>query len=202
MVRGDIAEEGLVIDIVKQRQVKRMVHLAAQAGVRYSLENPFAHERSNLAGHLAVLEACRHGRVEKAVYASSSSVYPDRPIGNRGFREEEPSVHPVSLHAATKRSCELMSHCYSSLYGILRAGLRFFTVYGPWGRPDMAYFSFTRKIERGEPIEVFAEGRMARDLTYIDDIVDGVIGVLDAPAAPGSHEVYDIGDNSPAGLMT
>ena len=201
MVRGDIADEGIVTDLVMQRGVRRVVHLAAQAGVRYSLENPFAYERSNLAGHLAVLEACRHGQVEKLVYASSSSVYGDRPIGNQGFREDEPSVQPVSLYAATKRSCELMSHCYSSLYGIPQAGLRFFTAYGPWGRPDMAYFSFTRKIERGEPIEVFAEGRMARDLTYIDDIVDGVIGVLDAPAGPGLHEVYNIGDSSPVGLM-
>lgn len=201
MIRGDIADEGQVADVVKRHNVRRVVHLAAQAGVRYSLENPFAYERSNLAGHLAVLEACRHAKVGKLVYASSSSVYGDRPIGNQGFREDEPSIHPVSLYAATKRSCELMSHCYSSLYGMTQAGLRFFTVYGPWGRPDMAYFSFTRKIERGEPIEVFGEGRMARDLTYIDDIVDGVVGVLDAPASPGSHEVYNIGDSSPVGLM-
>lgn len=201
MVRGDIAEEGLVASLIGDRGVERVVHLAAQAGVRYSLENPFAYERSNLAGHLAVLEACRRGGVGRLVYASSSSVYGDRPIGDQGFREDDPAMEPVSLYAATKRSCELMSHCYSSLYGLTQAGLRFFTVYGPWGRPDMAYFSFTRKIERGEPIEVFAEGRMARDLTYIDDIVDGVVGVLDAPTAPGSHELYNIGDSSPVGLM-
>lgn len=201
MVRGDIAEPGVVAGLVAGHGVDRVVHLAAQAGVRYSLENPFAYERSNLAGHLAVLEACRHGAVSKLVYASSSSVYGDRMIGDQGFRESEPAVEPVSLYAATKRSCELMSHCYSGLYGLTQAGLRFFTVYGPWGRPDMAYFSFTRRIEAGEPIEVFGEGRMARDLTYIDDIVDGVIGVLDASVPAGTHEVYNIGDSSPVGLM-
>jgi UDP-glucuronate 4-epimerase len=201
MVRGDIADPGVVADLVRLHKVDRVVHLAAQAGVRYSIEAPFTYERSNLAGHLAVLEACRHADVSKLVYASSSSVYGDRMIGSQGFREDERAVEPVSLYAATKRSCELMSHCYSSLYGLTQAGLRFFTVYGPWGRPDMAYFSFTRKIEAGEPIEVFGEGRMARDLTYIDDIVDGVVGVLDSDVAAGTHEVYNIGDSSPVGLM-
>lgn len=201
MVRGDIAEPGVVADLMGRHKVDRVVHLAAQAGVRYSIEAPFTYERSNLAGHLAVLEACRHGGLPKLVYASSSSVYGDRMIGGQGFREDEPAAQPVSLYAATKRSCELMSHCYSSLYGMTQAGLRFFTVYGPWGRPDMAYFSFTRKIEAGEPIEVFGEGRMARDLTYIDDIVDGVVGALDAEVAAGTHEVYNIGDSSPVGLM-
>lgn len=201
MVRGDIAEPGVAADLVRLHEVDRVVHLAAQAGVRYSIEAPFTYERSNLAGHLAVLEACRHGNVSRLVYASSSSVYGDRTIGGQGFREDEPAVQPVSLYAATKRSCELMSHCYSSLYGMTQAGLRFFTVYGPWGRPDMAYFSFTRKIEAGTPIEVFGEGRMARDLTYIDDIVDGVVGVLDADLAAGTHEVYNIGDSKPVGLL-
>ena len=201
MTRGDIADKELVARIVKDNEIDRVVHLAAQAGVRYSLENPFAYERSNLAGHLSILEACRAHAVSKLVYASSSSVYGDRMMGGKGFREDEPAVSPVSLYAATKRSCELMSECYSHLYGITQAGLRFFTVYGPWGRPDMAYFSFTRRIEAGEPIEVYGEGRMARDLTYIDDIVDGVVGVLDADVPAGSHEVYNIGDNSPVGLM-
>ena len=201
MIRGDIADNELVARIVKDNGIDRVVHLAAQAGVRYSLENPFAYERSNLAGHLSILEACRAHAVSKLIYASSSSVYGDRMMGGKGFREDEPAVSPVSLYAATKRSCELMSDCYSHLYGITQAGLRFFTVYGPWGRPDMAYFSFTRRIEAGEPIEVYGEGRMARDLTYIDDIVDGVVGVLDADVPAGSHEVYNIGDNSPVGLM-
>lgn len=130
MVRGDIADAGFVQDLVRTHNVRQVVHLAAQAGVRYSLENPFAYERSNLAGHLAVLEACRQGEVSKLVYASSSSVYGDRPIGNSGFREDEAAMEPVSLYAATKRSCELMSHCYSGLYGLTQAGLRFFTVTG------------------------------------------------------------------------
>lgn len=201
MIRGDIADKELVARIFEENGIDRVVHLAAQAGVRYSLENPFAYERSNLAGHLSILEACRANAVSKLVYASSSSVYGDRMMGGKGFREDEPAVSPVSLYAATKRSCELMSDCYSHLYGITQAGLRFFTVYGPWGRPDMAYFSFTRRIEAGEPIEVYGEGRMARDLTYIDDIVDGVVGVLDAEVRAGSHEVYNIGDSSPVGLM-
>jgi UDP-glucuronate 4-epimerase len=181
--------------------VRRVVHLAAQAGVRYSIENPFAYQRSNLAGHLAVLEACRHAEVEHLVYASSSSVYGDRPLAGQGFRESDPTVSPVSLYAATKRSCELLSQSYASLYGFPQSGLRFFTVYGPMGRPDMAYFSFTEAIMAGRPIEVFGEGRMARDFTYVDDIVDGVVGVFDRPPPHGGHEVYNIGDSNPVGLM-
>ncbi|PXA89529.1 protein CapI [Caulobacter sp. D4A] len=201
MVRLDIAEHEALLELVRSSGVKRVVHLAAQAGVRYSIENPFAYERSNLAGHLAVLEACRHGGVEALVYASSSSVYGDRPLNGSGFKETDPVDAPVSLYAATKRSCELISQSYARLYGFPQAGLRFFTVYGPWGRPDMAYFSFTQKILKGEPIEVFGEGKMARDFTYIDDIVDGIVGVLDNPPAPGGHEIYNIGDNDPVGLM-
>lgn len=201
MVRADVADPAAVASLVSNAQVRQVVHLAAQAGVRYSLENPFAYERSNLAGHLSVLEACRHAGVDHLVYASSSSVYGDRPLDDEGFRETDPCVSPVSLYAATKRSCELLSQSYATLYGFPQSGLRFFTVYGPFGRPDMAYFSFTEKIARGEPIEVYGEGRMARDFTYIDDIVDGVVGVLDHPPAPGGHEVYNIGDSDPVGLM-
>ncbi len=201
MVRADIADAEAMAELVKSSGAKRVVHLAAQAGVRYSIENPFAYQRSNLQGHLSILEACRHNGVEHLVYASSSSVYGDRPLAGEGFREDDPTVSPVSLYAATKRSCELLSQSYASLYGFPQSGLRFFTVYGPIGRPDMAYFSFTEKIMRGDPIEVYGEGKMARDFTFIDDIVDGVVGVLDNPPARGGHEVYNIGDSSPVGLM-
>ena len=201
MVRADIAEHETIRALVADSGADRVVHLAAQAGVRYSLENPFAYERSNLAGHLSILEACRHAGVKHLVYASSSSVYGDRPLDGQGFREDDPTVSPVSLYAATKRSCELLSQSYARLYGFPQSGLRFFTVYGPWGRPDMAYYSFTRRIARGEPIEVYGEGRMARDFTYIDDIVDGIVGVLDRPPPLGAHEIYNIGDSRPVGLM-
>jgi len=200
--RLDIADAVNVADLLKTHGVKKVVHLAAQAGVRYSITNPFAYERSNLAGHLAILEACRHSPdFVHLVYASSSSVYGERPIGNRGFSEEEAAMAPVSLYAATKRSCELMSHAYAGLYKLPQTGLRFFTVYGPWGRPDMAYFSFTEKIVRGETIEVYGEGRMARDFTYIDDIVDGIVGTLDRPPAGGEQRILNIGDSHPVGLM-
>ena len=202
LVRGDIASPELLAELVAGNGVRRIVHLAAQAGVRYSIENPFAYEHSNLKGHLAVLEAARQaGNVEHLVYASSSSVYGERPLGGEGFREDEPCTAPVSLYAATKRSCELMSQSYATLYGLRMSGLRFFTVYGPWGRPDMAYFGFAQKILLGQPIEVYGEGRMARDFTYIDDIVDGVVGVLDKPPAAGEHRLLNIGDCDPVGLM-
>lgn len=199
--RLDIADHDAFDALVKRTGAKRIVHLAAQAGVRYSIDNPFAYERSNLAGHLSVLEAARHNAVEHLVYASSSSVYGDRPLEGGGFKETDPTVSPVSLYAATKRSCELLSQSYAHLYGFPQTGLRFFTVYGPWGRPDMAYFKFSEMIARGEAIEVYGEGKMARDFTYIDDIIDGVIAVLDAPPARGSHEIYNIGDSQPVGLM-
>ena len=201
MVRADIADAEAMSELVRSSGAQRVVHLAAQAGVRYSIDNPFAYQRSNLQGHLSILEACRHNGVEHLVYASSSSVYGNRPLEGQGFREDDPTVSPVSLYAATKRSCELLSQSYASLYGFPQSGLRFFTVYGPMGRPDMAYFSFTEKIMRGDPIEVYGEGKMARDFTYIDDIVDGVLGVLDHPPSRGGHEVYNIGDSSPVGLM-
>ncbi len=200
--RLDIADADKIASLVRDHKATKVVHLAAQAGVRYSLDNPFAYERSNLAGHLSVMEACRHAEgFEHLVYASSSSVYGDRPIGDAGFTEDDPAVDPVSLYAATKRACELMSQSYASLYGFPQTGLRFFTVYGPWGRPDMAYFSFTQKILSGEAIEVFGDGKMARDFTYIDDIVDGVIGALYSPPAKGEHRLLNIGNNHPVGLM-
>ncbi len=200
--RMDIADAPAMAALVRDNAVTRVVHLAAQAGVRYSLENPFAYERSNLAGHLSVMEACRHAEgFEHLVYASSSSVYGDKPMGGAGFTEDEPATSPVSLYAATKRACELMSQSYAALYKIPQTGLRFFTVYGPWGRPDMAYFSFTQKILKGEAIEVYGDGKMARDFTYIDDIVDGVIGALDHPPERGEHRLLNIGDSHPVGLM-
>ena len=200
--RIDIADAAKMAALVRDNDIVRVVHLAAQAGVRYSLENPFAHERSNLAGHLSVLEACRHAKgFGHLVYASSSSVYGDKPRGGSGFKEDEPADSPVSLYAATKRACELMSQAYASLYGFPQTGLRFFTVYGPWGRPDMAYFSFTQKILKGEAIEVYGNGEMARDFTYIDVIVDGIIGALDNRPERGVHRLLNIGDSHPIGLM-
>jgi UDP-glucuronate 4-epimerase len=201
MVRMDIADDAAMMALVRDSGAKRIVHLAAQAGVRYSIENPFAYQRSNLAGHLSVLEAARHNGVTHLVYASSSSVYGDRPLEGAGFKETDPVDAPVSLYAATKRANELMSISYAKLYGFPMSGLRFFTVYGPWGRPDMAYYGFTQKILGGQSIEVYGEGKMARDFTYIDDIVDGIVGVLDNPPAQGGHEIYNIGDNDPVGLM-
>jgi UDP-glucuronate 4-epimerase len=198
----DVADAPALKAMVEAHGVRRLVHLAAQAGVRYSLEQPFAYQHANLAGHLSVLEACRGvGDLTHLVYASSSSVYGNRPLGHAGFSEDEPCTEPVSLYAATKRACELMSESYRALFGFPQTGLRFFTVYGPWGRPDMAYFSFTRKILAGQPIEVFGNGEMARDFTYIDDIVDGVVGALDRPPPAGEHRLLNIGDDRPVGLL-
>jgi UDP-glucuronate 4-epimerase len=201
LVRMDVAEAEAFAALVRETGARRVVHLAAQAGVRYSLENPFAYEHANLKGHLSVLEACRNAEgFEHLVYASSSSVYGDR-TASGAFHEAEAAEVPESLYAATKRAGELMSGAYGRLYGLKQTGLRFFTVYGPWGRPDMAYFIFTQKILAGEQIEVFGEGRMARDFTYIDDIVDGVVGALDHPPAPGENRILNIGDSRPVGLM-
>ncbi|WP_374589340.1 NAD-dependent epimerase [Ideonella dechloratans] len=185
--RLDVADRAGVEALFAAERFDRVVHLAAQAGVRYSITHPHAYGESNLTGFLNVLEACRQHPVAHLVYASSSSVYG----GNTKmpFSEADAVDHPVSLYAATKKANELMAHTYSHLYRLPTTGLRFFTVYGPWGRPDMAYFSFTRKILAGEPIPVFNEGRMQRDFTYIDDIVDGVVAVLDKPATPA--EAYD-----------
>jgi len=205
LVRADVAEPEGFARLVRDSGADRVVHLAAQAGVRWSLDHPFDYQRANLQGHLSVLEACRHAPgLKHLVYASSSSVYGDRPHAKRrddAFREDDPVDEPVSLYAATKRAGELMSGAYSRLYAMPISGLRFFTVYGPWGRPDMAYWLFTRKILAGEPIEVFGEGRLARDFTYIDDIVDGVAGVLDRPPAAGEHRLFNIGGSRPVALL-
>jgi UDP-glucuronate 4-epimerase len=206
--------DGTALDALFARErFDRVVHLAAQAGVRYSIDNPLAYGESNLAGFLNVLEACRRHPVEHLVYASSSSVYGGN--AKMPFSESDSVDHPVSLYAATKKANELMAHTYSHLYGIPTTGLRFFTVYGPWGRPDMAYFSFTRDILAGTPIAVYNDGRMLRDFTYIDDIVDGVVAVLDKPATPdpafdplapdpatsrAPYRVFNIGNQDPVAL--
>ncbi len=196
-------------------QPDHVVNLAAQAGVRYSIENPHAYVQSNLVGFMNILECCRHGAVRHLVYASSSSVYG----GNRKlpFATSDAVDHPVSLYAASKKANELMAHTYSHLYDLPTTGLRFFTVYGPWGRPDMALFIFTRKILAGEPIDVFNYGRHRRDFTYIDDIVEGVVRTIDRPARPDPDydpeapvsnrssapwRVYNIGNNTPVELDT
>ncbi len=199
--RLDIAETEAFAALVGRSGARRIVHLAAQAGVRHSIDHPFDYAHANLLGHLSVLEACRHAAdFRHLVYASSSSVYGERPLTERGFSEDDPADAPVSLYAATKRSDELMSAAYARLYGLPQSGLRFFTVYGPWGRPDMAYYSFTRKILAGEPIEVFGDGAMSRDFTYVDDVVNGVIGVLDRPPEPGVARLLNIGGAQPRGL--
>lgn len=199
--RLDIADEMALASTMAGKGVRKVVHLAAQAGVRHSLENPRAYVRSNLSGHLEILEFCRsQPDFEHLVYASSSSVYG----GNTKvpFSENDPVDRPVSLYAATKKADELMGYTYAHLYGIPQTGLRFFTVYGPWGRPDMAYWLFTKAMLEGKPIRVFNRGEMWRDFTYIDDIVDGVIAVLDKPpvgqGAP--HRIYNIGNNNPVKL--
>ncbi len=171
-----------------------MVHLAAQAGVRYSLTHPHAYTFSNIDGFLNVLEGCRHNGVEHLVYASSSSVYGAN--GRQPFEEHAATVHPVSLYAATKRANELMAHTYSHLYGMPTTGLRFFTVYGPWGRPDMALFKFTDAILKGQPIDVYGEGKMSRDFTYVDDIVDGLAAGITRPPVP--NPAWDAAHPDPA----
>lgn len=213
MVRGDIADPAAVSDAF-DRSPERVVHLAAQAGVRYSLTNPHAYVDSNVTGTLNILEACRRRATSHLVYASSSSVYGANT--KMPFSVHDNVDHPVSLYAATKKANELMAHCYSHLYGIPTTGLRFFTVYGPWGRPDMAAFLFTRAILEGRPIDVFNQGDMRRDLTYIDDIVEGVVRVLDRVPEPdpswtgqapdpassaGPYRLYNIGNNSPVALL-
>ena len=210
----DVADAGALAALVAAEATDRVIHLAAQAGVRYSIENPAVYIQSNLVGFGAVLEACRHQEVAHLVYASSSSVYG----GNRQmpFSEQHTVNHPVSLYAATKKANELMAHTYSHLYGLPATGLRFFTVYGPWGRPDMAPMLFARAILAGEPIKVFNQGRMQRDFTYIDDIAEGVIRCLDKPAtadphfdpvhpdpatAAVPHRLFNIGNSQPIELL-
>ena len=197
--RLDISDTQAMQDLFARGGFTRVVHLAAQAGVRYSVTHPHAYAQANLVGFLNVLEGCRARQVEHLVYASSSSVYG----GNTKlpFAEDDAVDHPVSLYAATKKANELMAHSYNHLYGLPCSGLRFFTVYGPWGRPDMAYWSFTKAILAGEPIAVFNHGRMVRDFTYIDDIVAGVLAVLDRPPADERARVLNIGGHAPVPLM-
>ena len=180
--RADLADRGAMEAIFAAGRFDAIVNLAAQAGVRHSLVNPRAYVDANITGFLNVLEGARHHGTGHLVYASTSSVYGSNT--RLPFRETDPADHPVSLYAATKRANELMAHSYAHLFGIRATGLRFFTVYGPWGRPDMALFKFTKGILAGEPIPVFNEGRMVRDFTYIDDIVEGIVRVVDHPAAP------------------
>ena len=213
--RMDISNREAVQKLFGEEQPQRVLHLAAQAGVRYSLVNPDAYVRSNLVGFANVLEACRDAGVGHLVFASSSSVYGGN--AKLPFAEGDPVDHPVSVYAATKRSNELMAHAYAHLYRLPCTGLRFFTVYGPWGRPDMALFLFTRAILEGKPIDVFNHGRMERDFTYIDDIAEGVVRVLERPAAPdlaydprrpdlatsnAPWRIYNIGNHQPVNLLT
>ena len=213
-VRLDLADREGMADLFARVRPRRVVHLAAQAGVRYSLENPMAYVDSNLVGFATVLEGCRHQGVEHLVYGSSSSVYGANT--KMPFAVGDTVDHPVSLYAATKKANELMAHSYSHLYGLPTTGLRFFTVYGPWGRPDMAYFLFTKAILAGEPIKVFNQGQMKRDFTYVDDVVEGVVRVLDRvptvdpdwsgdrpdPASSRApYRVYNIGNHQPVELL-
>jgi UDP-glucuronate 4-epimerase len=180
-IKLDLANRNGMRDLFAEQPISRVVHLAAQAGVRYSLVNPHAYTESNIEGFMNILEGCRHGKVEHLVYASSSSVYGGNT--HMPFSIHDNVDHPVSLYAASKKANELMAHCYAHLYKLPCTGLRFFTVYGPWGRPDMALFIFTKSILEGKPIEVFNHGKMKRDFTYVDDIVEGVIRTLDHTAA-------------------
>lgn len=210
----DIADRDALQTLFSQVKPERVIHLAAQAGVRYSLINPHAYIDSNLQGFTNILEGCRHNGVQHLVYASSSSVYG----GNTTlpFSEHHNIDHPISLYAATKKANELMAHTYSHLFGLPTTGLRFFTVYGPWGRPDMALFLFTKAILAGEPIDIFNNGNMVRDFTYVEDIVEGVIRVADKPATSNPafdpanpdpatsnapYRVFNIGNNQPTPLM-
>ncbi|WP_068636855.1 NAD-dependent epimerase [Thauera butanivorans] len=213
-VKMDVADRAGMERLFAEERFDRVIHLAAQAGVRYSLQNPHAYIDSNVVGFMNILEGCRHARVRHLVYASSSSVYG----GNTRmpFSEADSVDHPVSIYAATKKANELMAHTYSHLYGLPTTGLRFFTVYGPWGRPDMALFLFTKAILEGRPIDVFNHGRMKRDFTFVDDIVEGVIRTLDRTAEPdpafdsdaphpgrgkAPFRVFNIGNNNPVELM-
>ncbi|MBP0603960.1 NAD-dependent epimerase [Aeromonas sanarellii] len=209
--RLDLADRTAMAELFAREQFERVIHLGAQAGVRYSLDNPFAYADSNLTGTLTVLEGCRHHGVQHLVYASSSSVY--------GLNEQMPFKtsdgvdHPVSLYAASKKANELMAHSYSHLYGLPTTGLRFFTVYGPWGRPDMALFKFVRAILKGEPIDIYNQGQLSRDFTHVDDIVEGIVRIADRPpvgnpnwrgqtdASPAPYRLFNIGNGSPVRLL-
>ncbi|EKN62403.1 NAD-dependent epimerase/dehydratase [Neobacillus bataviensis LMG 21833] len=210
----DVADRGKINQLFTDKAITTVIHLAAQAGVRYSLTAPHSYVHSNLVGFMEILEACRHHKVTHLIYASSSSVYGANTTSP--FSTKDGVDHPLSLYAATKKANELMAHTYSHLYQIPTTGLRFFTVYGPWGRPDMAYYSFTRDIVEGNTIKVFNNGDMSRDFTYIDDIVEGIIRLLDQPPTgnqswdrqnpdPGSsfapYKIYNIGNHQPVKLM-
>ena len=212
--KADIAERKMMEKIFSIDQFDTVVHLAAQAGVRYSLENPHAYVNSNLVGFINILEGCRHHRVKHLVFASSSSVYGANTL--MPFSVHHNIDHPVSLYAATKKANELMAHSYSHLYDLPCTGLRFFTVYGPWGRPDMALFLFTKAISEGKPIKVFNHGKMQRDFTYIDDIIEGIVRVMGRLPKPNStwsgdrpdpgtsyspYKIYNIGNNNPVKLL-
>ena len=213
-VKLDLSNRQGMRDLFAGESIRRVVHLAAQAGVRYSLVNPHAYTESNIEGFMNILEGCRHGHIEHLVYASSSSVYGGNT--HMPFSTHDNVDHPVSLYAATKKANELMAHCYAHLYQLPCTGLRFFTVYGPWGRPDMALFIFTKAILEDKPIEVFNHGKMKRDFTYVDDIVEGIVRTLDRPATansmwsgdnpdPGTSSaparIYNIGNHQPVELM-
>ena len=213
-IKQDISHREEMATLFKTEQPERVVHLAAQAGVRYSIENPHAYVDANLVGFMNILEGCRHNAIEHLVYASSSSVYGANTL--MPFSVHHNVDHPVSLYGATKKANELMAHSYSHLYAMPTTGLRFFTVYGPWGRPDMSLFLFTRQILADQPIDVFNNGNHSRDFTYIDDIVKGVVRTLDAIAKPNNdwtgqvpdpgtslapYRLYNIGNNQPVELM-
>ncbi|WP_413378022.1 NAD-dependent epimerase [Alkalihalobacillus sp. 1P02AB] len=213
-VQMDLADRKQIQSLFAKHGFTHVINLAAQAGVRYSLENPHAYIDSNLVGFTNILEACRHNNIEHLIYASSSSVYGANQ--KMPFATTDGVNHPVSLYAATKKANELLAHSYSDLYGIPTTGLRFFTVYGPWGRPDMAYFSFTKNILEGKTIKVFNNGEMMRDFTYIDDIVEGIVRLLDKAPQPNEdfdrmnpdpstsyapYKIYNIGNNEPVKLM-
>ena len=214
LIESDIEDQGAVQSLFDRYKPQKVVNLAAQAGVRYSIENPSAYIQSNLVGFGNILEGCRKHSVTHLVYASSSSVYGGNT--NLPFKESQSVDHPVSLYAASKKANELMAHSYSHLYGLPTTGLRFFTVYGPWGRPDMALFLFTKAILENRPIQIFNNGKMLRDFTYIDDIVEGIVRVLDKPACtdnnfdsnypnPGTsfapYRIFNIGNSDPTPLM-
>ncbi|WP_371355778.1 SDR family NAD(P)-dependent oxidoreductase [Pseudomonas chlororaphis] len=200
----DIADKPALMALFKEQVFTEVVHLAAQAGVRYSLDNPDAYAQSNLIGFLNVLEACRHYRPAHLIYASSSSVYGAN--SKLPFSVDDAVEHPVSLYAATKRANELFAHSYCHLYGLKASGLRFFTVYGPWGRPDMALFKFTEAILQGRPIDIYNHGQMARDFTYVDDIVESIVRLCPKPPVPdkeaeGVNRIFNIGRGMPVALL-
>jgi len=200
--RLDLADTDALLALMKaETGIDRVAHLGAQAGVRWSLEAPFAYTAANVTGHLGILEGVRRseGRIAHTVYASTSSVYGSRTDG--AFRETDRVDRPASLYAATKAAGELMSRVYTDLYKLPLTGLRFFTVYGPWGRPDMAYWLFTEAMLQGRPIQLFNEGRMRRDFTFVDDIVAGIVAALDNPPADGGHRLYNIGNSRPEELL-